>query len=114
MTGQSRRIRFLLSPRNPIDAEILAWIETLPHSARGTEMLPHLRAALIDYIRKGVSRAGGPEILPEPVPSAWSSRPHSPKQVPAQMPKGSTRTPRNTNVSASSSALAKHLLKDFG
>ena len=114
MTGRSRRIRFLLSPRNPIDAEILAWIETLPCSARGTEMLPHLRAALIDYIRKRVSSAGGPEIRPEPVPSARPSRPYSPKRVPAQMPKGSTRTPGNTNVGASSSALAKHLLKDFG
>ena len=114
MTGQSRRIRFVLSPRNPIDAQILAWIETLPHSARGTEMLPHLRAALIDYIRKGVSRAGGAEILPEPVPSARSSRLHSPKLVPAQMSKSSRRTPEHTNASTSSSALAKHLLKDFG
>jgi hypothetical protein len=114
MSAPSRRIRFLLSLRNPVDAEILAWMETLPRSARGTEMLPHLRVALIDYIRKGASYAGGPETLPEAVPSARSSRPYSPKLVPAQMPVASTRTAANANVGTPSGALAKHLLKDFG
>jgi hypothetical protein len=113
MSGQSRRIRFLLSLHNPIDAEILAWIDRLPRSARGTEMLPHLRAALIDYIRKPGSRTGGPEILRESVPLVPSG-PYLAQRVPAQVPNAGTGTAGNINAGAPSGALAKHLLKDFG
>jgi len=113
MPGPPRRIRFLLSPSNPMDAEILAWIDTLPRSARGTEMLPHLRAALIDYIRKGVSYGGGPEILQGSVPSVVPKL-YTSKLVPAQLPKAATPSAAHINVGAPSGALAKHLLKDFG
>ncbi|SRR5581483_9576406 len=112
MTGPSRRIRFLLSLNNPLDAEILAWIDTLPRSARGTEMLPHLRAALIDYIRKGASRTNGLEIPREFVPSV-PSRPYSPKPVSVKIPTAGNPS-GSPDLGARPSALAQHLLKDFG
>jgi hypothetical protein len=113
MTGQSRRIRFLLSPRNPIDAEILAWIETLPRSSRGTEMLPHLRAALIDYIRARVRPAGAGSISPEVVTHARLSRVNPPPRA-APAVRDTSQTSSKSGVERPSGALAKHLLKDFG
>ena len=108
MEGGMRRIRFLLSPRNPIDAEILAWVDSLPQTARGTEMKAHLTAALIEYIRKtdntgqwvARSRNAAPASLDSRRDSArLESQPQPVKEDPRSPPSG---------------ALARHLLKDFG
>lgn len=113
MTGQSRRIRFLLSARNPIDAEILAWIETLPRSSRGTEMLPHLRAALIDYIRTRMPNVGASTTSPAIVTQVRTSRESPPPRAAPALQDGSQVTSKR-GVEGPSGALAKHLLKDFG
>jgi hypothetical protein len=113
MEEGTRRIRFLLSARNPIDAEILSWMDSLPRTARGTEMKAHLTAALIEYIRKTCA-------ITDQV-----ARPNSTRGVSTDTRNGDTRrelptasegarVPRDQPGALSSGALARHLLKDFG
>ena len=111
MADNARRIRLLLSPNNPLDAEILDWLDSLPTSARGTELKPHLTAALIDYIRQQPTRS----------PIVGRTKPVKPKK-----PDRATRTSaqksapvlvagahRATDSGRNTHALARHLLKDF-
>lgn len=108
MEGGMRRIRFLLSPRNPIDAEILAWVDSLPRTARGTEMKAHLTAALIEYIRKTNSAGQWVARSSNAAPASLDSRRDSTRLESRPQPeKESARSPP-------SGALARHLLKDFG
>jgi hypothetical protein len=108
MEGGLRRIRFLLSPQNPIDAEILTWLDSLPKTARGTEMKAHLTAALIEYIRRTHSPVQRAAFSSNAAPASVDSRRESARPEPRPLTQNdATRTPP-------SGALARHLLKDFG
>jgi len=108
MDGGMRRIRFLLSPQNPIDAEILTWLDSLPRTARGTEMKPHLTAALIEYIRRTHGPVQRAALSSNTVPASGDSRRESARSESRPLTQNdTTRTPL-------SGALARHLLKDFG
>ena len=114
MDGGMRRIRFLLSPRNPIDAEILTWIDSLPRTARGTEMKAHLTSALIEYIRKtdvAAQRTAQPNSATQATleSTRGSLRRESPTQAGEK-----ARNPHDHTTATPSGALARHLLKDFG
>lgn len=108
MEGGVRRIRFLLSPQNPIDAEILTWLDSLPHTARGTEMKPHLTAALIEYIRKSQGYVQRTAVPTNASPSSADSRHESARAEQRLL------TPSDSTPAVPSGALARHLLKDFG
>jgi hypothetical protein len=111
MADHARRIRLLLSPNNPLDAEILDWLDSLPTSARGTELKPHLTAALIDYIRQQPTRSA----IVGRIKPVKPKMPDRPKPTSAQKPAsvlvaGAHRAPEN---GANTRSLARHLLKDF-
>jgi hypothetical protein len=113
MDEGTRRIRFLLSARNPIDAEILAWMDSLPRTGRGTEMKAHLTAALTEYIRKT-----GAFTQPAVQPNGRSltsedTRSGDPRRR-SPTASGGDRTPCDQHGTVPSGALARHLLKDFG
>lgn len=74
MLKRPRRVRLLLAPSHPLDAEILAWLDSLPHSARGTELKPHFTAALIEYIRKQPSRTLTADATPREAARAGHER----------------------------------------
>ncbi len=112
MADRPRRIRFVLFPRNPLDAEILRWLGSLPQSARGTEIKPYLTAALIEYIRTRVSAEA---VLPA-LPKAASRMPAAvPPTLRSRAPVGKPRSDEASGGHASepSRALAQHLLEDF-
>lgn len=74
MAERPRRIRLLLSPSHPLDAEILAWLDALPRTARGTELKPYFTAALIEYLRKRPSRVSAPDATPREAAPRVASR----------------------------------------
>lgn len=112
MADQPRRVRLLLSPSHPLDAEILDWLDSLPQSARGTELKPHLTAALIAYVRQqsiqshAVSRN-------RTIKSKVDNRSGPPAELKSQR-EGTVRGSRPADTRESPHALAKQLLKDFG
>jgi hypothetical protein len=115
MDGGMRRIRFLLSPRNPIDAEILNWIDSLPRSARGTEMKAHLTAALIEYIRKTDEATQRTPKLGNVTDATLSpKRDTAPREPRFPAERGTVRNAQDHSAAPPSGALARHLLKDFG
>ncbi len=108
MERGTRRIRFLLSPQNPIDAEILTWLDSLPRTARGTEMKPHLTAALIEYIRSAPAAVQRSTSSGNAMAVSAASR-----REPAR-PESRLLTQSETTRTPPSGALARRLLKDFG
>lgn len=107
MADQPRRIRLLLSPSHPLDAEILDWLDSLPTSARGTELKPHLTAALIDYIRQQPTRSPA-------TGRTKSAKPRTPDRAkPTSAPVVVVGAHRVSDSGRNTHVLAKHLLKDF-